>query len=73
MASVKISISLDEADVAYLDAERLSGHFATRSAAIQAALKALRESRLTDAYAEAFAEWDDTAWDAATGDGIGAA
>jgi Arc/MetJ-type ribon-helix-helix transcriptional regulator len=73
MASVKISISLDESDIAYLDTEQLDGRYASRSAAVHDAIRLLRESRLADAYAEAFAEWDDGEWDASTADGIGAA
>jgi Arc/MetJ-type ribon-helix-helix transcriptional regulator len=70
----KISVSLDEKDVAYLDSEELAGHYPSRSAAVQDAIRLLRESRLSDAYAEAFAEWDDEgAWESAAGDGLGAA
>ncbi|MEN2741139.1 ribbon-helix-helix domain-containing protein [Microbacterium sp. X-17] len=70
----KISVSLDDKDVAYLDSEELAGRYASRSAAVQDAIRLLRESRLSDAYAEAFAEWkDDVAWEAATGDGLGVA
>ena len=70
MSYAKVSLSLSDADIAVLDSETLSGTYATRSAAVQDAVRLLRESRLADAYAEAFAEWDDDEWDAASGDGI---
>lgn len=73
MASVKISVSLDKSDIAYLDAEQLDGRYPSRSAAVHDAIRLLRESRLADAYAEAFAEWSDDEWDASSADGIGVA
>jgi Arc/MetJ-type ribon-helix-helix transcriptional regulator len=70
----KVSLSLEEGDIAFLDREALEGRFPSRSAAVQEAVRLLRESRLADAYAEAFAEWDDSseaqAWDATAADGV---
>jgi len=73
MAHTKVSLSLSEEDLAFLDAETLSGRYPTRSAATQDAVRLLRESRLADAYAEAFAEGYDEDWDAAAGDGLASA
>lgn len=73
MPSAKVSLSLSDADLAFLDAEALSGRYASRSAAVQDAVRLLRESRLADAYAEAFAEGYDEDWDATTSDGIATA
>ncbi|WES64591.1 antitoxin [Microbacter sp. GSS18] len=73
MSYAKVSLSLSDADVAFLDSETLSGAYPSRSAAVQDAARMLRESRLADAYAQAFEEWDDDAWDATSGDGISAA
>ena len=70
MATTKVSVSLSEADLAYLDTQTLAGRYASRSAAFQDAIRKLRESELADAYAEAFSEWDDDAWDEAVGDGL---
>ncbi|MCX7521981.1 ribbon-helix-helix domain-containing protein [Microbacterium sp. STN6] len=70
---MKISVSLSEEDVEFLDREALSGVYGSRSAAVQAALRLLRESQLGDAYAQAFAEWedsDDSEWERTVGDGI---
>lgn len=73
MTNAKVSLSLSESDVAFLDLETLSGRYASRSAAVQDAVRLLRESRLADAYAEAFAEGYDDAWDAADADGLASA
>ena len=72
MSHAKVSLSLDENDIAFLDAEAKEGRFASRSAAVQEAVRLLRESRLADAYAHAFAE-EDEGWDTTSGDGLGAA
>jgi len=71
MTYAKVSLSLSDADIAFLDGETLSGAYPSRSAAVQDAVRMLRESRLADAYAEAFREWDDGGWDTAAADGIG--
>ncbi|BDZ39651.1 ribbon-helix-helix domain-containing protein [Microbacterium suwonense] len=70
MSHSKISLSLSDADLAFLDAEALQGRYASRSAAVQDAVRMLRESRLADAYAEAYAEGYDEDWDTAIEDGI---
>lgn len=74
MTYAKVSVSLEDADIALLDAEVREGRFATRSAALQEAVRMLRESRLADAYAEAYGEWadagDEHAWGAASDDGV---
>lgn len=69
----KVSISLDEVELAYLDAETRLGRYPSRSAAVQAAIRLLKERRLEDAYADAFVDWDDEEWDVVSGDGIHAA
>jgi len=73
MTNAKVSLSLSEADIAFLDLETLSGRYASRSAAVQDAVRLLRESRLADAYAEAFADGYDAEWDAADADGLASA
>jgi Arc/MetJ-type ribon-helix-helix transcriptional regulator len=74
MSFTKVSVSLSQADVEFLDREALDGHFESRSAAVQEAVRLLRESRLADAYAEAFGEWresgEEDVWSAAAGDGV---
>ncbi|OZB80624.1 MAG: hypothetical protein B7X41_17670 [Microbacterium sp. 14-71-5] len=73
MTHAKVSLSLSEEDIAFLDAETQSGRYASRSAATQDAVRLLRESRLADAYAEAFAEGYDEGWDQASDDGLASA
>ena len=73
MSHSKVSLSLSAADLAFLDGETLHGRYPSRSAAVQDAVRMLRESRLADAYAEAYAEGYDDEWDAAVEDGIASA
>lgn len=70
---VKVSVSLPEDDIEFLDAYATKVGFASRSAALQEAVRLLRAAELGEAYAEAWAEWDaaDDAdlWDATAADG----
>ncbi|QJU54834.1 ribbon-helix-helix domain-containing protein [Herbiconiux sp. KACC 21604] len=74
MSAHKISLSLQESDLAFLDGETLEGRYPSRSAVVQDAIRVLRESRLADAYAEAFGEWDDSGdaalWESTAADGL---
>jgi Arc/MetJ-type ribon-helix-helix transcriptional regulator len=73
MTYSKVSLSLSESDLAFLDSEVVMGRYASRSAAVQDAVSLLRESRLADAYAEAFADGYDDEWDTAASDGLATA
>jgi Arc/MetJ-type ribon-helix-helix transcriptional regulator len=73
MSHAKVSLSLSDDDLAFLDAEAVSGRYSSRSAAVQDAVRLLRESRLADAYAEAFGEGYDDEWDVTDLDGIATA
>lgn len=68
--TTKISISLPDEDVAYLD----SLHAPSRSAAVHQAISHARLGVLEAAYTEAFAEWDATAdeafWSSHDSDGV---
>lgn len=70
---MKVSVSLPEADVDFVDAYARESAV-SRSAVIHDAIALLRESRLEDDYAAAWAEWDESEdaqlWDGATGDGV---
>lgn len=70
MVHVKVSLSLSTNDLAFLDDQTRTGLYSSRSAVVQDAVRALREERLADAYADAFTESADDAWDAASGDGL---
>ncbi|NUV69445.1 MULTISPECIES: antitoxin [unclassified Streptomyces] len=71
---MKISVSLPQEDVDFVDAYAAANAAESRSAVIQAAIELLRTSRLESEYEAAFAEWDkseDAAfWDRSTGDGL---
>lgn len=72
---MKVSVSLSEEDLAFLDSVTSAGTYPSRSAAVAAAIHFLRNRGLVDDYAAAYAEWaeseDSADWDGATGDGIG--
>lgn len=69
---MKVSVSIPEEDVEFLDAYTKTHRIRSRSAALQRAIRLLRASELADAYAEAFTEWSDDpgndAWDATSAD-----
>ncbi|MFI8995238.1 ribbon-helix-helix domain-containing protein [Streptomyces sp. NPDC053542] len=71
---MKISVSLPQEDVAFLDeyAKRIEAD--SRSAVIHAAIEQLRATELETEYEAAFAEWDaseDAAfWEHFSGDGL---
>ena len=73
MSTAKVSLSMSESDLAFLDAESLAGRYPSRSAAVQDAVRLLRESRLADAYAEAFGDGHDEEWETAVDDGLASA
>lgn len=72
---MKISVSLPEEDVEFLDNYAQSQGFESRSAVVHTAVRMLRSSKLGDAYADAWLEWERSAeealWDGATSDGMG--
>ncbi len=69
---MKVSVSLPEDDVDFLDRYTEAHQIASRSAALQRAIRLLRASELTDAYAAAFTEWADgpdaEGWDVTVAD-----
>jgi Arc/MetJ-type ribon-helix-helix transcriptional regulator len=71
---VKLSVSLPDEDVAFLDDYARETDADSRSAVIQYSIKLLRQHRLATEYDEAFAEWegseDALLWETVTGDGI---
>lgn len=71
---MKVSVSLPESDVEFLDEYVRSHGAASRSAAVQAALRLLREQLVGQAYQAAWEEWGDerTVWDTAAADGLDA-
>lgn len=72
---MKVSVSLPEDDVAYVDQYAARTGAASRSSVLHRAIGLLRRSELEEAYAEAWREWDasDDAelWGTTVADGLG--
>jgi Arc/MetJ-type ribon-helix-helix transcriptional regulator len=71
---MKLSVSLSEDEVAALDKYAHSAGLASRSAAIQQAIRLLGDPELEESYAAAWDEWegsgDAATWESATADGL---
>ena len=71
---MKISISLPDEDVEFLDEYARSIGTVSRSAVVQRAIRLMRAAELGPAYARAWAEWsaegEAAVWDTVAGDGI---
>jgi len=72
---MKLSVSLPDEDVEFLDTYAIAQGFASRSAVLHKAVRLLRGAELSAAYEDAFAEWEDAGdaadWDVVAGDGLG--
>lgn len=72
---MKVSVSLPDEDVEFLDDYAASHGMASRSAAVHKAVRLLRSSGLGAAYEQAWSEWaadgEDDVWEAAISDGVG--
>ena len=72
---MKVSVSLPDEDVEFLDAYARSQGYRSRSAVVHAAVRMLRSANLGEAYAEAWWEWVDESdgemWEAVASDGMG--
>lgn len=70
---MKVSVSLPEDDVDFLDSYADRAGFASRSAVVHQAVRLLRASELGAAYEDAWTTWeasdDGTLWDGTAGDG----
>ena len=71
---MKLSISLSEDDLAVLDSYARSSGLRSRSAAIQHAIRLLRDADLEGDYTAAWDDWessvDRAAWEGTVGDGL---
>ena len=70
---MKLSVSLSDEDVALLDAFVRTSGLASRSAAVQHAVRLLRHPDLEQDYEAAWAQWDDAGdqgWDGTAADGL---
>jgi Arc/MetJ-type ribon-helix-helix transcriptional regulator len=72
---MRVSVSLPEEDVEWLDSYAATRGIASRSAAVHRAVRLLRASELSADYEAAWAEWsageDEQLWDSTSGDGMG--
>lgn len=72
---MKISVSMPDEDVEYLDSYARDRQLESRSAVLHKAIRLLRASELGAAYEDAWAEWDESEdgalWDATVADGVG--
>ena len=70
---MKVSVSLPDEDVDFLDAYANSQGFASHSAVVHKAVRLLRASELGPAYEEAWDEWskeEADLWESTTSDGL---
>lgn len=71
---MKLSVSLPDEDVEFLDEYARTQGYRSRSAVLHRALRLLRSSELGDAYTEAWGEWAESdesdLWRSTTGDGL---
>ncbi|WP_285487119.1 antitoxin [Amycolatopsis taiwanensis] len=72
---MKLSVSLGEDDVAFIDEYAAQRSVGSRSAVLHRAIELLRASELESAYQAAWEEWAEdeaAAWEVTTGDGVAA-
>jgi hypothetical protein len=69
---MKLSVSVPNEDIAFLDTYAAEHALGSRSAALHHAIKALRVSALPGSYAEAWSDWasdgDAAPWETTAGD-----
>jgi Arc/MetJ-type ribon-helix-helix transcriptional regulator len=73
---MKLSMSLPDADVEFIDRYASDHAVASRSGVVQHALSLLRASELGEDYAAAWDEWEssrEVVWEETVGDGLSAA
>lgn len=72
---MKLSVSLPDEDVEFLDAYARTRGLASRSATLHKAVRLLRGTELEAAYEDAFVDWEESndaaAWEVAASDGLG--
>jgi Arc/MetJ-type ribon-helix-helix transcriptional regulator len=70
-----MSVNVPQADYEFLQHLTADGTYTSRSAAVSAGVRLLRERELARCYAEDFALWngseDEALWESTSGDGIG--
>lgn len=71
---MKISVSLPDEDVEFLDSYARAQGYESRSAVVHTAVRMLRSAKLGDAYADAWLEWEESddaeLWEKTAADGL---
>lgn len=71
---MKVSVSLPDEDVEFLDSYARAQGLRSRSAVLHKAVRLLRGAELVPAYEEAFASWEESEdgadWDVTAGDNL---
>ena len=71
---MKVSVSLPDEDVEFLDTYAQAQGLPSRSAVLHKAVRLLRGAELAPAYEHAFASWEESEdaadWDVTTGDNL---
>ena len=74
---MKLSVSVTDDDVDFIDRYATSHGLTSRSAVFQKAVRLLRDAELAGDYAAAFDDWEQSddagLWDASASDGLAAA
>lgn len=73
MVGMKLSVSIPDDEVTFLDEYAATHEVPSRSAVVRRALNLLRAAELEHAYVAAFDQWSDEdaeVWDAVIADGI---
>lgn len=72
---MKVSVSLPDEDIEFLDAYAHEQGIGSRSAVVHKAVRLLRAVELSDDYQQAWSDWsasgEDTIWDVTLADGVG--
>lgn len=73
MTIAKLSVSIDQQLLSFLEGYQQQHQLKTKSEVISEALRLLRERELESQYTAAMQEWqeDAPAWEVVTGDGVG--
>ena len=71
---MKLSVSLPDEDIEFLDEYARSQGYRSRSAVLHRTVRLLRSTELGDAYAEAWTEWAEAGeadlWESTSSDGV---
>lgn len=71
---MKVSVSIPEEDVEFLDAYAAAQGISSRSAVVHKAVRLLKASEMGSAYEDAFQDWEESgdgaAWEATVDDGL---